>query len=166
MIVIFLFTFLVLVPTGKEYRQTRILYKKALAENNQIQEEHDQKLATMKELKSKNRHVLNSFSNIFNPKLFVEKNQKFFKKLDINEVKFKEDQADFKVYEVNAVSSLASPKSFYDFLQAINKSDYIIKVDFPINFVRKHDLITANFNIRVYKAVKDNIKQATPPKAK
>jgi hypothetical protein len=58
----------------------------------------------------------------------------------------------FTIYEVNTTSKINSPKVFYNFLDSINKSDWIIGVNFPINFKREADMIRSSFTMRVYTA--------------
>ena len=61
------------------------------------------------------------------------------------------DEDNFNVYEVNTTSQINSPKSFYDFLDAVNKSDWIIAINFPIVFKREDDKIRSSFTMKVYK---------------
>jgi hypothetical protein len=53
-------------------------------------------------------------------------------------------------------SQINSPKSFYDFLDAVNKSDWIISVNFPISFKREAEMIRSSFTMKVYAVAEDN----------
>jgi hypothetical protein len=75
--------------------------------------------------------------------------------LSISKVLKSGDEDGFAVYEVNTTSQISSPKSFYDFLDAINKGDWIIGINFPINFKREADVIRSSFTMKVY-SVKDD----------
>jgi hypothetical protein len=61
-----------------------------------------------------------------------------------------ESNGSFKVYEVNATTKITSPQTFYQFLEKINKSDWIIGVDFPIHFERDGDKIKSSFTMKVH----------------
>ena len=66
---------------------------------------------------------------------------------------------DFITYEVNTTSKINSPKSFYDFLEALNKSDWIVGVEFPITFIREDKLIKSSFKMNVYSGVEKSQKE-------
>lgn len=62
---------------------------------------------------------------------------------------------EFISYEVNTSSQISSPKSFYNFLESVNKSDWIISIEFPINFKRDAEMIKSNFTMKVYSVNRD-----------
>ena len=156
LIFVLLFSFLVLIPKGKEYREQRSELRKENLKLKRYEDFNSDTYELLKKLQSKNRHVITAFKNEFNPDRFEKKNKDYFSSLVISKkvyTKSKEDE--FSVYEVNTTSHISSPKSFYNFLDSINKSDWIIKVNFPINFKREDDMIKSSFTMRVYK-VKDS----------
>jgi hypothetical protein len=66
---------------------------------------------------------------------------------------------EFISYEVNTSSQISSPKSFYDFIEALNKADWIIGVNFPITFKRDGELIQSSFTMKVYRSDKNTTKE-------
>ncbi|NPA59243.1 MAG: hypothetical protein GXO30_02085, partial [Epsilonproteobacteria bacterium] len=91
-------------------------------------------------------------STEFNPQRFIKLHKKYFNSLSILPKTNLKKEDDFLVYEVNTTSYINSPKSFYEFLDALNKSDWIIGINFPINFKRDAKAISSSFTMKVYKA--------------
>jgi len=154
-IFVLLFSFLLLIPQGKEYRVKRIELKKAYKELREYENFHDETLATLKELKSTNRRIISAFERTFNPDRFEKLHKKHFSSFHISKVSFENFQEEFAVYEVNTSSHINSPQSFYEFLENVNKSDWIVGVNFPIDFKRDGELIRSSFTMKVYANKRD-----------
>lgn len=152
LIISLLFAFLVLIPSGKEYRVARMDAKKEARILMQYQNAHDETYGALKTLQSKHKNVTTAFGNRFDPDRFVKTNRHFFQSLHLSEVARGADEAPFAVYEVNTTSRIGSPENFYGFLDGVNKSDWIIGVNFPIQFKREQDLILSSFTMKVYTA--------------
>ncbi len=161
---VLLFSFLVLIPEGKEYRENRGELKLKSNDLRKYQNLSDEMEAKLKELQKKHRHVIVAFDTQFTPSRFKEQHKNNFSSLDISKAEIIEDTEGFVTYEVNTTSKISSPKSFYDFLDAINKSDWIIGVNFPIDFKRDGELINSSFTMKVYCNAKD--KNATKKEEK
>jgi len=151
---VLIFSFLVLIPEGKNYREQRGVLNKEAMELRRYEEFTDKTLDKLKQLQSDNAHIITSFDNSFNPARFKKLFRNYFISLELLEQKQLADEDEFSVYEVNTTSSINSPQSFYNFLDAINKSDWIIGVNFPIEFKRDHELISSSFTMRVYRSKK------------
>ena len=165
-IFVLIFAFGVLIPKGKEYRIGRNNLQKAdrfLRKEKKFETKITQNL---KELQHSNRRAIKAFDATFDPKQFEKENKKFFLKLSLTSVDFKTVKKDFAIYEVNTTSQIDSPASFYKFLDSINKSDWIISVQFPINFQRKEKTIDSSFKMRVYRNNRDTNATASSSKAK
>ncbi|MDQ1298267.1 MAG: hypothetical protein QG558_806 [Campylobacterota bacterium] len=147
---IVVFSVLFLIPKGKEYRTLRLESKKEQQLIAQAQERYDQVNEKHKKLKSENAHVIQSFRTPFDSVKFTKNNQKDFENLYLTELEMAEQNGSFKVYEVNATTKITSPQAFYQFLEKINKSDWVIGVDFPINFERDGDKIKSSFTMKVH----------------
>jgi hypothetical protein len=147
---VLLFAFLVLIPKGKEYRQERLALKKSSIELQKYQDFHDEVYEKLKDLQSKNRHIITAFDEQFNPQRFVKENKSYFASLKLSKLATMPDEEGFSVYEVNTSSHISSPANFYSFLDGINKSDWIIGVNFPIVFKREGEMIASSFRMKVY----------------
>ena len=163
---VLLFSFTVLIPAGKEYRVKRVAMKKVSQELREYEMFHSETLSTLKEMQHKNRRVITSFDATFNPQKFEKQNQKFFSALHISSINFLNLEEKFAVYEVNTTSKISSPTSFYKFLDNINKSDWIIEVNFPIEFKRSGDEIKSSFTMKVYSNNKDTNTSTSASEAK
>ena len=150
LIFILLFAFVLLIPEGKTYRENRLVVKKENAELRKYQLYNDETQERLKELQHENRHIITAFDTDFNPSRFEKQYAKYFSDLKLKQQTRLDDEKSFIVYEVNTSSKINSPQSFYDFLDALNKSDWIISVNFPINFVRENMLIKSSFKMKVY----------------
>ncbi len=161
-----LFSFLVLIPEGKEYREQRIALKKQNRELQRYEAYYDETYERLKKLQSDNRHIINAFRSSFDSERFYKKHSAFFESLSLSKIINNPDEGNFCVYEVNTTSKIDSPKSFYNFLEAINKSDWVIGVNFPINFKREGTLIRSTFTMKVYEAKKEQKRETQSALAK
>lgn len=155
LIFVFVFSFAVLIPEGKEYRIKRVELKKTTKELRQNLNFHDETLESLKELQRDNRAIITAFDATFNPERFEKKNRGFFSSLHLEKVDFLEIEDEFAIYEVNTTSQISSPQGFYDFLDSVNKSDWIVGINFPINFKREDELIKSSFTMKVYSNNRD-----------
>ena len=155
LIFVFLFAFFVLIPSGQQYRVARNMANKSEAEFAQYQQQHDDTLAQLKSLQSKHKNVVNAFSNSFNKVNFIVENKKYFQNLTLTKVAKVDRQSPFDLYEVNATSKISSPEVFYNFLDSLNKNNWIIGVNFPIHFKKEGEFIVSSFTMRVYNLNED-----------
>ncbi len=156
MIIFFAFVAIFLIPTGKQYKKDHKVYMEAIYERNKAQEYHDETMMNLKDLQQKNRSIIVAYSNKFDPDAFAKQYRGYFKQLKLTTVDAKEEEDIFDIYEVKATSDIHSPTDFYDFLEAVNKSENIISVEFPIDFVAERSVIRASFRLKVFNADFDN----------
>jgi len=152
---VLIFSFLVLIPEGKEYRIKRV---EILSMNRDFREYlnfHTETEDTLQELRSKNRRIITAFEKTFSPSRFEKENKKYFSKLSVSTLLEPSIENGFAVYEVNTTSQISSPKSFYNFLEGVNKSAYMIAINFPIDFKREGESIKSSFTMNVYFNNKD-----------
>lgn len=147
---IVLFSFLLLIPKGKEYRSLRMESKKEILSLELVQRRYDQASDKLQELQTRHHHTITAFNTSFDPERFTELNKKEFQDLYLTEITAQENSGTYKIYEVNATSKITSPESFYHFLESVNKSDWIIGVNFPVHFERDGDKIRSSFTMKVY----------------
>ena len=156
LIFVLLFSFSVLIPEGKEYRKNRVEFKKESKELRRYQNFHNEVEARLKELQGVNRHIITAFDASFDPYRFQKQHRNYFSALTLSALSKVSDDDEFIAYEVNTTSEISSPKSFYDFLDAVNKSDWIISIEFPINFKRDGEMIKSSFTMKVFYANNDS----------
>ena len=163
---VLVFAFGLLIPEGKEYRLKRIELKKAQKEYDQYQMFHDETFEKLKKLQGENRNVITAFQRVFSPERFEKQHKSHFSSLSISKIQRSKDEAGFAVYEVNTTSHISSPANFYDFLDAVNKGDWIIGINFPIKFLRDAEMIKSSFTMKVYANNKDKNVTASRSSAK
>ena len=91
LIFVLVFSFAVLIPQGKEYREKRTKLKKKEAELKVHQHYNDDTTDVLKTLRSDNKNIIYSFGNSFDPERFKELHGGYFHKLVISKLK-KENQ--------------------------------------------------------------------------
>ena len=155
LIFVFLFSFLALIPQGKEYRIQRLEMKKYAANEAQFNMWHDEIFEELKDLQSSKKHIIAAYENGFNKERFIKINSIYFESLRLSALEKSKSEDPFTLYEVNATSRIDSPNSFYAFLQSINKSEWIVNVNFPIHFEREGNLIKSTFTLKVFSALQE-----------
>ena len=148
---VLLFSFLFLIPAGKDYRKNKIEYRKTSLELNEIQNFYEERLGKYKDLQSQNSHIVNAFDSTFDSKRFSIQNKSFFTSLEVGSISKSVVDDFLDVYEVNASSSVSSPTNFYDFVEALNKGETIVKLNFPVSMKRVGEGIQTDFNMKIYR---------------
>ncbi|HEX5329245.1 hypothetical protein [Sulfuricurvum sp.] len=144
------FSFFFLIPKGKEYRSLRLESKKEFQQLELTQNRYDNTHNRLEDLKKQHKHTIGAFDKVFDPGRFERLYKKEFTDLYLTEVSTTDSNGTFKVYEVNATTKITSPQSFYTFLENINKSEWVIGVNFPIHFERDGDQIRSSFTMKVH----------------
>lgn len=163
---VLLFSFGLLIPEGKNYRIQRVDLQKESREYNKYKVFNDRTLEKLKDLQGENRHIITAFDRTFNPDRFEKEHKAQFSSLTLSKLARAKNEEGFAVYEVNTTSHISSPKNFYDFLDAIDKGDWIIGINFPIKFLREGEMIKSSFTMKVYENNKDKNSTASASKAK
>jgi len=164
LIFVFMFAFMVLIPEGKSYREKRLELKKVSKVLKKYENLMDETKAKYKDLQNKNRHIIEALAKPFNPQRFIQESKKYFTNLSLSNTTRLKDEQGFAIYEVNTTSKINSPKNFYNFLDAINKGDWIIKINFPITFKSDGEVIKSSFTMVVYENNKDSNSTASTSK--
>ncbi len=161
MTVIVVFSFVFLIPKGKEYRTLRLENKKEVLALSSSTEEKNILQAKLQGLEKKNKKTIKAFKRPFNAYKFIKKYDKEFQDLFVSEMILEDQNGSFKVYEVNATTKIDSPDVFYRFLDNVNHSDWIIGINFPIHFEKSGEMIKSSFTMKVhhFKEVKEEIKK-------
>ncbi|MFA6143698.1 MAG: hypothetical protein WCW84_10285 [Sulfurimonas sp.] len=148
--IIFLFSFFVLIPKGKEYRLLRLESMKEEKVVNQARSDYKVTNEKLEKLQKDNAKTIKAYKIPFNPRKFTKAYADEFQNLFLTELSMADENGSFKVYEVNVTTKITSPESFYNFLEKINKSQWIIGVNFPIHFERDGELIKSSFTMKVH----------------
>lgn len=156
LIFVLIFSFAIMIPKGKSYRVKKTELKKENLELKQLTDFSIEKEVILQKLQGDNSHAIKAFGSDFSADKFINQHRGFFSSLSVSKSSKLEDEDGFSVYEVNTTSQISSPKSFYNFLDAINTSSWIIGINFPINFKRDGEMISSSFTMRVYSNNKES----------
>ncbi len=149
-ILIIMFSIFVLVPEAKSYRIKKVEKKAEMLDLYQYKNYEQQTLNTLKSLQDKNKNILKSFDETFDTVKFQKHNKKYFESLSVINISEPTFKKPFAVFEINTSSKIDSPSSFFEFIDSLNKSDWIIGIEFPIAFKREGELIDSSFKMKVY----------------
>lgn len=144
------FSFLVLIPKGQKYRVEKNSLNKIEIGFHSLKSQEQKIQNELSKIEKNNERVIKAYKNNFDIEKFKELNKTYFDSLEITKSSDFKEEDGFSIYEVNATSNIESPKNFYDFLDTINSSEWIILVNFPINFKRDEKKIKSSFTMRVY----------------
>ena len=153
---VIVFSFSTLIPKGKEYRKQRITLMDQRKDLKRYQDFELQTYDVLKKLQADNRHIITAFDKKFAPKRFIKKYKSSFNSLSLEKVKIIDPQEGFCVYDVKTSSQISTPAVFYKFLDEINKSDWIVAINFPIEFKREGEVLNSSFKMKVYSNLKDS----------
>lgn len=156
LVFVLVFSFAVLIPEGKEYRIKRNELSKENLELKQLSDFAVEKEVILQKLRSENLHTIQALETEFNSERFIKHHRAYLSSLNVSKMEPFGEEDGFSVYEVNTTSEISSPKGFYNFLDSLNKSDWIIAVNFPINFKREGEMIKSSFTMRVYNNKSDS----------
>lgn len=144
------FSTFVLIPKGKEYRSLRLENKKEQTVVDTAREHYEMTEKKLKKLEEKNKETIKAYRTDFSPEKFMRLNRAQLQDLFLTEVHLADQNKSFKIYEVNATTKITSPEVFYQFLEKVNHSGWIIGVHFPVHFERDKDLIKLSFTMKVH----------------
>ncbi|WP_457595121.1 hypothetical protein [Hydrogenimonas sp.] len=150
LVILFVLIFTVVIPSVKAYKRINGEFVQKKAEFMAAQQEHDEIYDRYKVLQSRHRKVIEAFENPWNEKVFVQKAQSYFQKIDLKPIDINSSEPYFKIYEINAMTKMESPQNFYRFLDALPAIPYVVEADFPIAFRARGGEIEGVFRIRVY----------------
>ena len=130
--------------TKKEYYETK--YKLEVTTN-----EYKEKMKELKKTKNQNKRILNAFKRDFDEKSFKLFTSKYIKVHSIKKVDSTKFQKNFIKTTYIVKSTIKTPKNFYDFIEALKNYKHILRVYFPIKFIKSKKGINLTLKIEHYK---------------
>jgi len=128
----------------KQYYQTK--YTLEITTN-----QYKEKLTELKKLQNSNRKIINALKRDFdknNFRLFASKYMNVTSIKEINSTVYKKD---FLKTTYIMTSKIKSPKNFYDFIDALKNYKSVLRVYFPIDFVKNKENIDLTLKLEHYK---------------
>lgn len=142
--------FALIVPDVKKYKKAKKESYRYELQTKRASDVLDEEKKRLQDTTKQNLKIINALNSGFNTDKFKQFAQKFFDNVSLSKQTSAPEANGFTVYELNVTSSIKSPSSFYDFIDALPNYENVIKADFPINMTSHGNKIKSSFNIKVY----------------
>ena len=113
--------------------------------------EYKEKMLELKKLKNTNRKILNALKRDFNKqnfKLFASKYMSISSIKEINSTVYKKD---FVKTTYILIAKIKSPKNFYDLIDGLKNYKTLLRIYFPIDFIKNKENIDLTLKLEHYK---------------
>ncbi|MBS4235726.1 hypothetical protein [Campylobacter vulpis] len=137
-----------LLPTLKAYKELGIRENSQIALLNATKAKLNTSEVKLAQLRSENNKSLEQFQNSFSEKNFQVFLSQFFKKIQIKAIKNQNESYLKHTLLVNAY--LDTPKNLYDFIDALQNYDNLIKMDYPLKLKAQKSGIELSFVAKIY----------------
>ncbi|RRD52429.1 hypothetical protein [Campylobacter rectus] len=139
-----------LVPNIKEYKQVKYESRMQIAASAQTQRIYDAKSKALNEINQNDKAVLDALENKFNADKFAQFASKYFTNVNLSEPKEAAKNGEISVYELTVTGSMKTPAKFYEFMDALQSYENIVKIDLPIKMRKDAEKIDATFGVKIY----------------
>ena len=139
-----------LVPSIKEYKQVKYESRMQIAASAQTQRLYDAKSKALNEIKQNDKAQLDALENKFDADKFTQFASKYFENVNLSELKEASKNGEISVYELTVTGSMKTPAKFYEFMDALQSYENIVKIDFPIKMRKDSEKIDASFGVKIY----------------
>ena len=139
-----------LMPSIKEYKQVKYESRMQIAASAQTQRLYDAKSKALNEIKQNDKAQLEALENKFDTEKFTQFASKYFTNVNLSEPKEATKNGEISVYELTVTSSMKTPAKFYEFMDALQSYENIVKIDFPIKMCKDTEKIDATFGVKIY----------------
>lgn len=137
-----------LLPTLKEYKQISLKENSQTALLNSIKNKFQISEERVRLLRIENNKSLEQFQNSFNEEKFTLFLGNFFKKVQIKKLENNDEK--YLKHSLLIQASMDNPKRLYDFIDALETFDNLIKIDYPLNLKAKNKEILLSFVVKIY----------------
>ena len=139
-----------LVPNIKEYKQVKYESRMQIAASAQTQRIYDAKSKALNEIKQNDKAVLDALENKFNADKFAQFALKYFTNVNLSEPKEAAKNGEISVYELTVTGSMKTPAKYYEFMDALQSYENIVKIDLPIKMRKEAEKIDTTFGVKIY----------------
>jgi len=138
-------------PSIRHFKATKDKYFQKKYDFEITTKEYKNNLLELKHLKNKNRKVLNILKRDFDKNNFKMFASKYMDIKSIKEINSSIYKNDFIKTTYIVTSTIKSPKNFYDLIDALKNYKLLLRIYFPINFVKNQEDINLTLKIEHYK---------------
>jgi HAMP domain-containing protein len=150
-IITLLFIAFIISPAINNFKKAKQEYYQTKYNLEVTTNEYKDKLTELKKLKNSNRKILNALKRDFdenNFKLFASKYMSVYSIKETNSTVYHKD---FIKTTYFMKAKIKSPKNFYDFIDALKNYKSVLRVYFPIDFVKNKENIDLTLKLEHYK---------------
>jgi hypothetical protein len=149
--VVMLFVFLVVIPAIKTYKTKKALYRERLLTERKLSEKEQQLQKELETYKKEYSDTLEVFRHPFDETAFLEVARQYFQNVKLTPKEKKKSESGLQVYTFEADFNAQTPVKFYQFVDALQKMDSVVKINFPIEIESEGKIIRMQFNLSVYR---------------
>ena len=142
--------FAFLVPSIKEYKQVKYESRMQIAASAQTQRLYDAKSKALNEIKQNDKVALDALENKFDVENFTQFASKYFMNVNLSELKEAAKNGEISISGLTVTGSMKTPTKFYEFIDALQSYENIVKIDFPIKMRKDAEKIDATFGVKIY----------------
>ena len=103
-----------------------------------------------REIKQNDKAVLDALENKFDADKFAQFASKYFTNVNLSEPKEAAKNGEISVCELTVTGSMKTPAKFYEFMDALQSYENIVKIDLPIKMRKDAEKIDATFGVKIY----------------
>lgn len=149
--VVMLFVFLVVIPAIKTYKTKKVLYRQTLLAEKELSQKEQELQKQLEAYKKRYRNTLDAFRHPFNEEAFLDVARKYFQNVTLTPKEEKKMESGLRLYTFEADFNARTPVKFYHFVDALQKMDNVVKINFPIEIESEGKTIRLQFNLSVYR---------------
>lgn len=155
-VVCFGMVFAFILPGIKDYRVLSAQNRSQTAAYLKVKQTHDAKLEALENTKQKYKDMIIAYEAKFNRQNFVNFVSTYLNDVKISDMDEPANKEKFYKYGLSVEASTKDPQKFYDFLDALEKYESIVKTDFPVIMSSDGERINIKFNVIIYGANPQN----------
>ncbi len=153
--VVMLFVFLVVIPAIKIYKSKKVQYREAIRTEKELTVKEQNLRTELERYRIEYNSTLRAFRHHFDEDAFLQLARTYFQNVRLTPHEKKKSESGLQIYRFNADFNARTPVQFYRFVDALQKIDNIIKINFPIEITSEGKNIRLQFNMSVYSLKND-----------
>jgi uncharacterized membrane protein YhiD involved in acid resistance len=149
--VVMVFVFLFVIPSIKEFKHKKAEYYQQIKAQKNLSKREKELKQQFEKLEKKYNTALSAFKKDFSEEEFLALAKKYFTNVKLIPGDKKKTENGLQIYKFTADFSARTPVKFYQFIDAVNKMENVVKINFPIELEAQDRNIVLKFNMSVYK---------------
>lgn len=150
LITVMLFVFLVVIPSIKTFKSKKAHYLHQLKMEERLRSKQTTLQQEYNRTVAKYAEKLKAFEHPFDKNAFLETAGHYFNHVTLTAQGAKKSESGLQIYRFQADFDANTPLQFYHFVDALQKMESVVKINFPIEVDAQNSKIHLRFNISVY----------------